>query len=212
MSGSAANLSEESGGDKSSGLLDVAFDSPFLTDSKEESTILLGTSTSNFINNSMSIAALNSSEGESRVQLKASTKMGGSTIDKGAEILFNVLLDSLVKCKRVDLAMHLFKSNCCSDGNSASSQLTKPDQVTFNTLFKGCAQARWYAKAVNLFDTMHKMDLEPNDVTYNSMIDVCVRCEEMEHAWHLLDEMRSHQIKPDNFTLSTLIKGIKPDL
>lgn len=86
-------------------------------------------------------------------------------------MLLNVLLDSCISCNQVDTAIELFES---LNGDS----FFKPDEVTFNTLIKGCSLERRLEKALNLFNQMkdEPYNLHPNDVTYNSLIDVCIRC------------------------------------
>jgi pentatricopeptide repeat protein len=90
------------------------------------------------------------------------------------------------------------------------NSIIQPDEVTFNTLLKGCAQQKMYTKSHELYSTMCNIGLVPNQVTYNSLIEVYVRCGRIDDAWSMLTLMRSRKVKPDNFTLSSLIKGIKP--
>lgn len=86
----------------------------------------------------------------------------------------------------------------------------QPDEITFNTIIKGCALNKDTALAFTYFEEMKSLGLHPNDVTYNSLIDCCVRSNSMEKAWDLFTTMQDNGIVPDNFTFSTLIKGIKP--
>jgi pentatricopeptide repeat domain-containing protein 1 len=94
--------------------------------------------------------------------------------------------------------------------SGAKLSIVKPDEVTFNTLLKGCVKKKLLYKAYDLFQIMKKCGLQPNQVTFNTLIEVYVRCGKLDHAWSLLTEMKSMHVKPDNYTLSSLIKGIKP--
>ncbi len=47
------------------------------------------------------------------------------------EILFNVLIDTCIKCKKLDKALELFEFVKKQDSK------VKPDEITFNTLIKG---------------------------------------------------------------------------
>ena len=104
----------------------------------------------------------------------------------------------------------------------------KPDEISYNTLIKGCARNKDLETAFKIFNSMEKSGVQPNDVTYNSLINVCVRCEKMERAWNVFSQMEESGIESDaiipncksrsyqssvpidyNFTYSTLIKGIK---
>lgn len=121
-------------------------------------------------------------------------------------ILFNILLDQYIICKKLEMAISLVRELKDQDVEDL-----KPDTVSFNTIIKGCAQEKQFEIADEMFKLMKTFNLEPNDVTFNSMIDVCVRCDKNKEAWELFEEMQRLAISPDNFTFSTLIKGIKPD-
>lgn len=86
----------------------------------------------------------------------------------------------------------------------------RPDEITYNTIIKGCSLNKDMELAFKYFEEMKARGLHPNDVTYNSVIDACVRCQGMDRAWDLFTQMQDNGIVPDNFTFSTLIKGIKP--
>jgi pentatricopeptide repeat protein len=61
------------------------------------------------------------------------------------------------------------------------------DEVSFNTLIKGCAQERMIGKAKQLFTQMLTRGMRPTYVTYNSIIDVFVRGNQMSEAWRFFD-------------------------
>eukprot|EP00347_Sterkiella_histriomuscorum_P013026 403366299 len=95
--------------------------------------------------------------------------------------------------------------------NSSNHHFMRPDEISFNTIIKGCAQEKKLQLAFEMFNLMKMQCLKPNDVTYNSLIDACVRCNRLNSAWQLLSEMQQNNIVPDNFTYSTLIKGIRAE-
>jgi len=83
------------------------------------------------------------------------------------------------------------------------------DEITYNTLIKGCSKVRKLSKAISFYDEMRLAGLKPNRITYNSLIDTCVKTRKMYQAWRFYDEMINNSIIPDNFTYSILINGIK---
>lgn len=91
-----------------------------------------------------------------------------------------------------------------------AQSLVNPDEITFNTIIKGCALNKDVKLAFSYLEEMRTRGLTPNDVTFNSLIDCCVRSGNMDKAWDLFTQMQDNGIVPDNFTFSTLIKGIKP--
>jgi len=131
----------------------------------------------------------------------------GSEIGReGREVLLNILLNSCIQCKQVEKAIEIVEFLL----RDTTNNFFHVDEVSFNTLIKGCAQAQMVHRAKQLFEKMRKLGLTPTYVTFNSLIDVFVRCNQMDEAWRYFSLMRSSGLKPDNFTVSTLVKGIKP--
>ena len=102
---------------------------------------------------------------------------------KPDEILYNVLLDSCIKCRRLNMALSIFAKI------SSPDSLVTPDEISYNTIIKGCSLNKKMDKAFEMFNLMIEKKLTPNDVTYNSLIDACVRCSSMEKAYGLFAEM-----------------------
>jgi pentatricopeptide repeat protein len=121
------------------------------------------------------------------------------------EILFNVLIDACIKCRKLNKALVVLKQ-MQEEGSKVN-----PDEITYNTIIKGCSLNKDLKAAFEFFEEMKLKGLHPNDVTYNTLIDCCVRSPNgMEKAWDLFTTMQDNGVVPDNFTFSTLIKGIKP--
>ena len=74
--------------------------------------------------------------------------------------------------------------------SGAHKSFVRPDEVTFNTLLKGCAIKKMLYKSYDLFQLMKGHGLQPNQVTFNTLIEVYVRCGRRDHAWSLLTEMK----------------------
>jgi len=91
----------------------------------------------------------------------------------------------------------------------SSSPDLKLDEITYNTLIKGCSKARKLNQAISFYEEMRASNIKPNRITYNSLIDTCVKTRKMYRAWQFYDEMIKNSIIPDNFTYSILINGIK---
>ena len=119
-----------------------------------------------------------------------------------------MLIDASVRCGEIDRAVSFVEK--IVSGKIEACQANMLDEVSFNTLLKGCAMQKQFEKSFELLDLMLSLKLKPNQVTFNSMIEICVRCGKIDDAWSLLTKMRYSGITPDNFTLSSLIKGIKP--
>lgn len=70
-----------------------------------------------------------------------------------------------------------------------AQSLVNPDEITFNTIIKGCALNKDVKLAFSYFEEMRTRGLTPNDVTFNSLIDCCVRSGNMDKAWDLFTQM-----------------------
>jgi len=84
------------------------------------------------------------------------------------------------------------------------------DEITYNTLIKGCGRKKRLNDAISLFEEMKERGITPNRISFNSLLDSCVKCNRMNIAWKYYEEMtKSFKIAPDNFTYSILVNGIK---
>ena len=96
----------------------------------------------------------------------------GSKIGPEArELLLNVLLNTCIQCGQVQKAIEIVEY-LLRDSNANFFHV---DEVSFNTLIKGCAQQRLTGRAKQLFTRMTELGLKHTYVTYNSLIDVFVR-------------------------------------
>lgn len=59
----------------------------------------------------------------------------------------------------------------------------KPDEISFNTIIKGCALTRKLDLGDKILREMKEFNLIPNDISYNSMIDIAVRVDNLKKAW-----------------------------
>jgi pentatricopeptide repeat protein len=91
-----------------------------------------------------------------------------------------------------------------------SSENITLDEITYNTLIKGCGRKKRLNDAIALFEEMKTMNISPNRISFNSLLDSCVKCNRMNIAWKYYEEMtKVFRIIPDNFTYSILVNGIK---
>ena len=64
-----------------------------------------------------------------------------------------------------------------------------PDEITFNTIIKGCCKNKNLETALTYFKRMRSFNLQPNRITYNSLMDLAVKVEKMSVALELVTEM-----------------------
>jgi pentatricopeptide repeat protein len=83
------------------------------------------------------------------------------------------------------------------------------DVVSYNTVMKGLAQQKDYARAVAHLDEMRERGVRPNAITFNTVMDAAVRNSYVVEAWRVLARMRDAGLQPDKFTCTTLMKCLQ---
>jgi len=83
------------------------------------------------------------------------------------------------------------------------------DVVSYNTVMKGLAQQKDYARAVAHLDEMCLGGVKPNAITFNTVMDAAVRNSYVVEAWRVLARMRDAGLQPDKFTCTTLMKCLQ---
>lgn len=124
-------------------------------------------------------------------------------IHKPDQIIFNCLLDACINSSNFEKARQIL------DEIKRECPENQCDEITYNTLIKGCCKSKQLTEAIGFFEEMKAGKIKPNRITYNSLIDTCVKTNKMNIAWRFYDEMLRSEIIPDNFTYSILINGIK---
>ncbi|KAI9071850.1 hypothetical protein K1719_046190 [Acacia pycnantha] len=150
-------------------------------------------------------------------------------------VVYNDLFNVLVKQKKVDQAVSLFREHrgshfhpetctfnilmrgLCRAGetdeaikllNDMSSCGCSPDIVTFNTLIHGFCRINEIDRAKNLLEQVYlKGQFAPDVVSYTTIISGYSKLVKMEEATSLYDEMIRSGVKPNQFTFNALIDG-----
>ena len=124
-------------------------------------------------------------------------------IHRPDQIIYNCLLDACINSSNFDKAREILAEI------KKEIPENQCDEITYNTLIKGCGKSKQITEAIGFFEEMKAAKIKPNRITYNSLIDTCVKTNKMNIAWKFYDEMIRNEILPDNFTYSILINGIK---
>lgn len=72
-----------------------------------------------------------------------------------------------------------------------------PNDVTFSSVIKACAQAADVPAAERWFEAMIRAGHTPNAVPYNTVLNACARARNVDKAEEWLDKMRAAGIQPD---------------
>ena len=133
--------------------------------------------------------------------LKLFHQYKSETFDKSV-VLYNSIIDVLVNQGDIKKADEIFNE-------VTQSEDLQPDQITFNTLIKGCYKNKDIDNAIKYYMLMKEHKLTPNRITYNSLMDLAVKVEKMDKAFLLLKEMQKDNITADGFTYSIILNGLK---
>lgn len=124
------------------------------------------------------------------------------TVQPQKIVVYNSLLDLLVLQGDVEKVGKVFE-------DVVGREDIRPDEITFNTIIKGCCKNKDLDTALVYFKKMPSFQLQPNRITYNSLMDLAVKVEKMPVALELVTEMQAHGIAPDSFTYSIVLNGLK---
>lgn len=74
---------------------------------------------------------------------------------------------------------------------------TVPNEVTYSSVIKACAQAADIEGAEKWFHAMCKVGFVPNAVPFNTVLNACARARNIEKAEEWLKAMRAAGLQPD---------------
>jgi pentatricopeptide repeat protein len=118
-------------------------------------------------------------------------------------IILNTTLDVCVTLGAYD------KVDAIMESLQAIDSTLKCDEITYNTLIKGCAKRRDLNQAKKYFELMKTLSIKPNKITYNSLMDICSKKKDLNGAMKYLDEMNIKGIVADEFSYSIILNSIK---
>ncbi|KAJ4708749.1 Pentatricopeptide repeat-containing protein [Melia azedarach] len=115
-------------------------------------------------------------------------------------LMYNSLLNLLVKQNEVDEAVWMFKEHF--------RLLSQPDTWTFNILIRGLCRIGEVTKAFEFFNDMGSFGCSPDIVTYNTLINGLCRVNEVDRGRELLKEVKFRsEFSPDVVTYTSIICG-----
>ncbi|XP_024520422.1 pentatricopeptide repeat-containing protein At1g12620 [Selaginella moellendorffii] len=112
-------------------------------------------------------------------------------------VVYNSLIDGLVKAKLVDKALEIFSRDM-------DEALCQPNSHTYGALVSGLCKAGRIAEACELFQQMIERRYTPHVVLYTTVIDGLCKARQFDKACSYLEKMES----PDIVTYSAFIDGL----
>ncbi|KAL9131611.1 MAG: hypothetical protein Q9217_000499 [Psora testacea] len=103
----------------------------------------------------------------------------------------NTVLQSYIYHGNLPAAFHIYNSINLYTASATTQKPLAPNTTTFNTLLRGCAQAKNKAKAMFLASEMVALKVRPDALTYDRLVLVCLTGDEgLTDAWSYVEEMR----------------------
>ncbi|KAI4302502.1 hypothetical protein MLD38_038237 [Melastoma candidum] len=114
--------------------------------------------------------------------------------------LYNRVMDGLVRCGHVDLALRVYK-DFREDGLAE-------DAVTFMTLIKGLCKDGRIEEVLEILGKMRRNLCKPDVFAYTSMIKVLVKGGYLDGSLRVWEEMKKDGVDADVMAYSTLVIGL----
>lgn len=113
----------------------------------------------------------------------------------------NVIMQASIHHRNLDSALNTYNRL------HTIAPTAQPDTTTFNTLFRGCAQAARKDLAMFLASEMVALKIAPDALTYDRLILVCLSSEtSIDDACRYLEEMKSFGWWPRDGTYMFLVR------
>jgi len=116
-------------------------------------------------------------------------------------VLFTTLIKGFARADRIDKAMEVFDQMRTHQGRGVT-----PDLITFSILIKANCDAGRMGAALELRESMLRMDLAPDEVVFNNLLSGCINTPNMELARRLYADMIQGGVRPSNATFSIMIR------
>ncbi|KAL0926861.1 hypothetical protein M5K25_003114 [Dendrobium thyrsiflorum] len=115
--------------------------------------------------------------------------------------LYNRIIDALVSCGRLDLALEVYDDLRSDDG-------LKEDAVTFTIICKGFCRAGRIDELVDLIGRMRSEVCRPDVFAYTAMVKILISEGNVDGGLRVWDEMVKDGVEADVMAYSTLIAGL----
>ncbi len=116
------------------------------------------------------------------------------------EVLFNSLLDGLVKCD-----YHFTESEKII--NDMVKLKIKFSNYTYSILVKLYAKNRLLDKALGVLDEMKRNDVTPGVIVYTCLLQACIKNKMIDRAIEIFTEMKESKVQPDKTAYNTIVNG-----
>jgi pentatricopeptide repeat protein len=115
------------------------------------------------------------------------------------EVIFNSILDGLLKSMRYEDAMKVYED--------MRKQDVKRSNATFSILIKIHSKMDNVEKAVEVYNEMIAEKMKPSLITYTSMIQILIKTKRIQNAIDIFDEILKLKLTPDQVMYNVIING-----
>jgi len=119
---------------------------------------------------------------------------------------YNIAIGASARYHRIAIAL---LRELSSLDQISSSNVVKPDAVSFSNAILACAKGRQWNLAVDLFNSMSKFQARPNVICLNAALNACAEDGQISTAMQLLSKAELvFGIQPDLVTFNTLLNVV----
>lgn len=98
---------------------------------------------------------------------------------------------------------NLIRSQSFEGAWALYTQVENPDSVVLSLGLHLCAKARWFERAVQIWDSMSDHTI----VSFSAMIDVCGRCKQLEFAEDVFEMLKASQVKMNMIPFNSMVNA-----
>jgi len=119
---------------------------------------------------------------------------------------YNIAIGAAAQHYRVAIALLREMSNL---DQMSSSNIVKPNVVSFSNAILACAKGQQWNLAIDLFNSMSKFQIRPNTICLNAALNACAEDGQVRTAMQLLSKAElAFGVRPDLVTFNTLLNVV----
>jgi len=115
------------------------------------------------------------------------------------EVIFNSILDGLLKSQRFDDALKVY--------DDMRKNNVKRSNATFSILIKIYSKMDLVDRAVEVYKEMISEKMKPSLITYTSILQIFIKSKRVQSAIDIFDEIIGLKLSPDQVLFNVIING-----
>lgn len=115
------------------------------------------------------------------------------------EVIFNSILDGLLKSGKYDDALKIYED--------MKKQQINRSNATFSILIKIFSKMNNVEKAVEVYNQMIAEKMKPSLITYTAILQILIKSKRIQNAIEIFEEILENKMNPDQVLFNVIING-----